>query len=78
MFLRRLIPGPILRLIEGYWLVPMLLAATGAGLAVGLQLLETSVLPALTPLDPDGARAALSVVAGGVLTIASLVFSLTF
>lgn len=68
-----------------FWFVPLLMAAGGLILALGLVRLET--LEALVPLrdlflyprfGPEGARAVLTTIAGGMMSMASLVFSLTF
>ncbi|MEM7506874.1 MAG: DUF2254 family protein [Pseudomonadota bacterium] len=80
---QRAVPSPVLRLFEGYLLVPLMLALLGGALALALPfleakpLLETLGIPRVA-IDISGARMTLSVIASGVLTIASLVFSLTF
>ena len=81
--LRRLIPASLLRFFEGFWAVPLALTLGGLGLAAAIQLVDQAIVQRwfgiVDPrIDVEGARAALTVVAGGVITIASLVFSLTF
>lgn len=67
-----------------YWFVPCLLLALGAGLAVGMIALdhrvETETLRGLWWVfggGPDGARSMLSTIAGSVMTVAGVVFSIT-
>ncbi len=76
-----LVPGPVRRLLEGFWTVPALIVAAGIGGALGL-LTQTSgdaELPGfIADFEPEAARDTLSVVATGVMTAASIVFSLTF
>lgn len=68
-----------------FWFVPLLMAV--AGLALGNLFVFVDSLDALSGLreqsfyprfGPDGARAVLTTIAGGMMTMASLVFSLTF
>ncbi|MCL5777045.1 DUF2254 domain-containing protein [Limibaculum sp. FT325] len=70
------VPTRIMRVFEGFWTVPL-------GLGLGGVLLALSVGPMAGALggawiDPDGGRAALSAVAGGVMSVTGIVFSLTF
>jgi uncharacterized membrane protein len=77
------LPMRLLRLFEGFWTVPLALGAAGLLLA-----LLTGPLAGLAGHDaadtvggwvgPEGGRAALSAVAGGVMSVAGIVFSLTF
>ena len=83
LILRRLVAVPVLRLFEGFWTVPLALSLVGLALFAGLQLAPEDWLRKVSfggppAVDAAGMRTALSVVAGGVITIASLVFSLTF
>ncbi|AEQ53184.1 DUF2254 domain-containing protein [Pelagibacterium halotolerans] len=68
-----------------FWFVPLLMAL--AGLALGNLFVFIDALDALSGLreqsfyprfGPEGARAVLTTIAGGMMTMASLVFSLTF
>lgn len=77
------VPDPVRRLFEGFWVVPTLMSLIGALLAAGVQYLPAAFVPgialdALGLMDVGGARAALSAVASGVMSVASIVFSLTF
>lgn len=72
------------RLRTSYWFIPGLMAIGAAGLAAGAEAVDHR-----TPLDtiealawiyrggPDGARAVLSTVAGSMITVAGVVFSIT-
>lgn len=66
------------------WFVPTLLVAAAAGLAYGLVRLESQVRPAWLQRYPllfgagaDGARGMLTAIAGSMITVAGLIFSLT-
>ncbi|WP_421952773.1 DUF2254 domain-containing protein [Pelagibacterium sp.] len=72
-------------LTGSFWFVPLIMAL--AGLALGNLLVFIDSLDALSRLrdqsfyprfGPAGARAVLTTIAGGMMTMASLVFSLTF
>ncbi|MBK0400715.1 DUF2254 domain-containing protein [Limibaculum sp. M0105] len=71
------LPVRIARAFEGIWTVPLALALAGLVLALVVGPLGT-MLGAASWVDPDGGRAALSAVAGGVMSVAGIVFSLTF
>lgn len=70
---------------SSFWFVPLLMALAGLGLGnlfvfidsidAFSSLREQSFYPRF---GPDGARAVLTTIAGGMMTMASLVFSLTF
>ena len=80
---RRLVPARLQYLLETFWLLPLALSLVGILAPFGFQMVDEAHLAFLfggeTPeVDVDGARSTLSVVAGGVITINSLVFSLTF
>lgn len=83
LFLLRLVPGHVLRLIEGFWAIPLLMSLAGIGLSAGIQLVpESAVGPgwrrSFGSIDVEGAQSALSVIAGGMVSLIALVFSLTF
>lgn len=70
---------------SSFWFVPLLMAL--AGLTLGNLFVFIDSIDALSGLreqpfyprfGPDGARAVLTTIAGGMMTMASLVFSLTF
>jgi uncharacterized membrane protein len=72
------------RLNTGYWFVPSVMAVAGIGLAFGTIALDRAVTSELVDrLDwvyrggPEGAAGVLTAVAGSMITIAGLVFSLT-
>lgn len=72
------------RLRTSYWFIPTVMAVGAAGLAAGAEAVDRRI-----PLDtiealawiyrggPDGARAVLSTVAGSMITVAGVVFSIT-
>lgn len=69
---------------ESYWFVPSLLAiaamvlaavTTAIDAAIGPEWLEA--IPWLQPNKPDGARAVLSTIAGSMITVAGVTFSMT-
>jgi uncharacterized membrane protein len=67
-----------------YWFVPMLMAALGSGLALGLLELDARLsaaqirsLPWIHADGPEGTRALLSTVAGSMITVTGVVFSIT-
>lgn len=81
--LRRLISAPVRRLFEGFWAVPLLLAAIGLGAALLLSFASSGWFallgePSGLRIDEAGARAALSAVATAVMSVVSIVLSLTF
>ncbi len=83
ILLRRLLPARIARLVEAFWVVPLGFALIGILAPVAFQFVPEQSLRVFyggrePDIDIDGARATLQVVAGGVITIMSLVFSLAF
>lgn len=83
LVIQRLVPPRLKHLLEAFWLIPLALAIIGIVMPVTFQLISTRHLAVLfggedVEIDIDGARATLQVVAGGVITITSLVFSLAF
>ncbi|HET7409525.1 MAG TPA: DUF2254 family protein, partial [Paracoccaceae bacterium] len=79
----RLVPARLHHLLEAFWLLPLALAVVGVLGPLILQATDEKHLALLfggeePEIDVAGARATLSVVAGGVITITSLVFSLAF
>jgi len=67
-----------------YWAVPSAMAAAAMGLSVGMIQLDeaatTNLLDRLTWVytgGPEGARAVLSTIAGSMITVAGVVFSIT-
>lgn len=83
LVVRRLVPARLQHLLEAFWLLPMAFALVGIGAPLAFQAVDEQNLAFLfggekPEIDVDGARATLSVVAGGVITITSLVFSLAF
>ena len=82
-FLARLLPDRLRRAFEGFWTVPLLIATVGLGALAALHFTPRGAVPgplldALAQIEEDGARAALSTVAGSVMTVATMVFSITF
>lgn len=78
---RRVTPAPLRRIFSGFWMTPILLGAMGLGAAFGLNAVPEQARwlgDLLGPVDEDGARAALSAVAGAVISVFSIVLSLTF
>lgn len=82
LWLLRFLPAPVLRFFEGFWALPLLITLVGGAGFAALHLLGADRFERLDTLagdlDIEGMRDALSAIAGGVLTVASLVFSLTF
>lgn len=83
LLLLRLVPGPVLRLFEGFWATPLVMALLCALLAAAVEtvprwLIGPGVAASLGGIDPEGARATLSTIAGGMISLVALVFSLTF
>jgi len=81
--LLRVVPSPILRLVEGFWAVPLAISMTGIAMAIAVQTLPESWIAShwrqgLSDFDTDGTRTALSVIAGSMISTVALVFSLTF
>lgn len=69
---------------ESYWFVPMLMALGAAGLALGLIELDTRLpstavrrIPWIRDAGAEGTRAVLSTVAGSMITVTGVVFSIT-
>ena len=80
---RRMVSAPVLRLVEAFWALPLGLALLGVVAPFAFQIIAEEHLAMLfggeePDIDVDGARATLQVVAGGIITITSLVFSLSF
>jgi uncharacterized membrane protein len=77
--------GRLDRLRSSYWFLPSLMALGALLLSVGTLTLDQTLGPARLPLlsalggmnRPDGARALLSTVAGSLITVAGVVFSMT-
>jgi uncharacterized membrane protein len=72
------------RLTSSLWLVPALMISSAALLAFGMLHLDTVApqpwlekLSWLLRIGPEGARQVLATIAGSMLTVASLVFSMT-
>jgi len=72
------------RLRESYWFLPMMMVSLAAGLAVGLIEVddhladwETRRLPWIQDTGAEGTRALLSTVAGSMITVTGVVFSIT-
>jgi uncharacterized membrane protein len=72
------------QLSAGLWLVPALMTASALLLALLTLSLDRAVgerwlgaFGGILPIGPEGARAVLSAVAGSMVTVASLVFSMT-
>lgn len=64
-----------------FWLIPILIAGLLSTLALILTHFDAGLPPGSTPLATlgvDGARTVLSTIAGGMMTVASIVISLTF
>src|SRR5690606_6486629 len=83
LIMRRLVPGRMQHLFEAFWVLPLAFAIFGIAAPLGLQFIDEEHLAVLfvgeePEIDVEGARSTLSVVAGGVITITSLVFSLAF
>ncbi len=81
LVMQRLVPAKLQHLLEAFWLLPLALAILGIVAPVAFQMVSQDHLSVLfgdVDIDIDGARATLQVVAGGVITITSLVFSLAF
>lgn len=80
---RRLVPAKLQYLLEAFWVLPLAFSIFGIVSPFALQLVSEESLAVPfggrgVEVDIDGARATLQVVAGGVITITSLVFSLAF
>lgn len=83
LIMRRLLPGRLQHLFEAFWVLPLACAVFGVVAPLAFQLIDEDHLAILfggqePEIDVEGARSTLSVVAGGVITITSLVFSLAF
>jgi uncharacterized membrane protein len=80
---RRIVSGPVLRLVEAFWALPLGLALGGILAPFFFQYVPEDYLGWFfggedVEIDVEGARATLSAVAGGIITITSIVFSLSF
>ena len=70
-------------LTSSYWFVPSLMMLAGAGLALGLGALDASLaargarLRWVRDVGPEGARLLLSTLAGSVITVSGVGFSMT-
>src|SRR5690625_4653675 len=83
LMLRRFVPARLHFLLDPFWLVPLILGLLGILGPPALQLVDEQDLVGILggdvpEIDVEGARATLSVVASGVITITSLLFSLAF
>ncbi|HLS18429.1 MAG TPA: DUF2254 family protein [Paracoccaceae bacterium] len=83
LMLRRFVPARLHFLLDPFWLVPLILGGLGILGPPALQLVDQQELAGIfggdvPEIDVEGARATLSVVASGVITITSLLFSLAF
>lgn len=83
LILLRFLPSPVLRLVEGFWATPLALSILGIGLAVAIQAVPAGTVGEgwiryFEGIDVSGTRSALSVIAGGMVSLVTLVFSLTF
>lgn len=83
LMLRRFVPARLHFLLDPFWLVPLILGGLGILGPPALQLIDQQELAGIfggdvPEIDVEGARATLSVVASGVITITSLLFSLAF
>lgn len=83
LLLARLAPDRLRRAFEGFWTVPLLIATAGLGALAAMHFTPRSAIPepvlaAFGLIEEEGARAVLSTVAGGVMTVATMVFSITF
>ncbi len=81
--LARVAPAPVKRAFEGFWSVPILIALLGLAVVTAIHFTPRAAMPAplldaLALIEEDGARAVLSVVAGSVMTVATMVFSIAF
>jgi uncharacterized membrane protein len=71
------------KVVSSYWFVPALMLGGAAALAFGALYLDSVVLVAGQPSEwlyaggPEGAQTLLSTVAGSVVTVAGVVFSIT-
>jgi uncharacterized membrane protein len=70
-------------LASSYWFVPSLMMVAGAGLALAMVALDQRLLAAgsrpgwVSTVEPDGARQLLATLAGSVITVAGVGFSIT-
>jgi len=83
ILLLRLVPSPVVRIVEGFWATPLAMSLAGIVLAGAVQAVPEAALGLrwtgyLGHIDVDGARAALGVIAGGMVSLVAMVFSLTF
>jgi uncharacterized membrane protein len=79
--LLRLVPGRLRRAFEGFWTVPLAVAALGPAAVVLLDLAPApgfAIIDALDAIPAGRADDVLGLVAGAVLSVASIVFSLSF
>lgn len=83
MTVQRIVPARLHFLLDPFWLLPLGLGALGIIGPPALRLIDEGDLVGMLggdvpDIDVEGARGTLSVVASGVITITSLVFSLAF
>lgn len=64
------------RLLQSFWFVPLIIASGALGLALLLVELHRPVAASIGP-DADGARAILSTIAGSMMTVVGVTFSMT-
>lgn len=73
------------QLRSSYWFLPLVMALASVGLSVGMVALDRHVgtdwlrshIPWLYVNQPDGARAVLQTIAGSMITVAGVTFSIT-
>lgn len=83
IILMRVIPGAVVRLMEGIWAVPLFFVILGLATAFGIDAVPERFIgfqfeKLLEEFEPETARLVLTTAATGVMTAASIVFSLTF
>lgn len=78
------LPKKLTRLTKGFLFIPLALAIAGGCLGIAINVIDgpnkfLSSIPFLAFLDigPDGSRAVLSTIAGAMMSVISLVYSLT-
>lgn len=64
--------------LASFWFLPSLITLALAALSVWALRIDAAADALLSDLKAEGARAVLTAIAGGMMTVASLVFSLTF
>ncbi|MGF1475469.1 MAG: DUF2254 domain-containing protein [Geminicoccaceae bacterium] len=84
LFLMRLLPTSVRRLVRGFLFIPAMVALTGVVLAIAAvsvdrvdQVQQLLAGFSFLRIDAAGARAVLSTIAGAMMTVLSLVYSLT-